>query len=172
MIRRLTREEIIQSKNQIARIYQEAMGYSEQQGQVLVQRILMSIEKPLNTMIIGAYDNNQMVGFLFGFDFHPDNRWAKQIDECLPKTTYDWYQNTVELNELMVLPSFQSRGFGKAMMSLVIQLNPNSRLLLGTAKEHNEPTIRFYKHLGFKVLIDNFRYDYGYSDKYLILCRE
>lgn len=159
MIKLLTNEEIKKNKYRIAEIYREVFNLKKDSEEFLVYRIDNSIENGLNTKILVAMEESEIVGFLFGFDFREENWWAQQIENDLPKVDFNWYENTFELNELAVLEKYRKNGYGKQLMKKLIEDKSYHRILLGTAKENNENVLRFYYSLGFKDLINPFYYE-------------
>lgn len=149
----------------IKQIYREALGYSEDAADFLITRIRKSDEGGLHTILLGAFEGERLAGFVFGFDFAPQNWWAQQIDARLPNDL-DWYKSTFELNELAVDPRMQGKGIGRALMEQLLGAIPHQSVLLGTKKHKNDHVIRLYKRLGFEIVIDDFRYEgnlYGTS---------
>ena len=170
MIKVLNEEEMIKYLDELAEIYKLAIKSTDDSVNFLKERIKNSINSNLNTVIVVAMEDEKIVGFVYGFDFKPETWWAVQIAPSLPKEEFDWYENTFELNELMVLPEYQSKGYGKLLMNKIRDDFNYSRILLGTAKNNNDKVINFYKKLGYEIIVDNFKYpndEYGTS---LILC--
>lgn len=158
-------KELARYADDIKRIYREALGYSEEAAEFLMTRIRKSDEAGLNTVLLGAFEGETLVGFVFGFNLAPQNWWAMQIDSRLPKD-YDWYANTFELNELAVDLAFQGRGIGRSLMEELLAAIPQKNVLLGTKKYDNDHVIRLYERLGFYTVIDDFKYEgdeYGTS---------
>ncbi|MDO4712254.1 MAG: N-acetyltransferase [Peptostreptococcaceae bacterium] len=165
MIRKIEVSELTKFGERIKEIYMKSLGYSHEAADFLLTRIRKSEENDLHPIILGSFDKEEPVGFIFGFDFHPDNWWAGQIDGRLPKD-HDWYEDTFELNELEILPSHQKQGRGRRLLEALFEQMPHKQALLGTAKENNEHVIRLYESLGFEIVIDSFRYEgdiYGNS---------
>lgn len=149
----------------IREIYEAALGMTPEASEYLLTRIRKSAEGGLNPIVLGAFEGENLVGFVFGFDFAPENWWAQQIDSRLPKD-FNWYDSTFELNELAVLPTCQKNGYGRRLMTELLRLIPHRHALLATKKENNDHVIRFYQDLGFAIVIDDFRYTidaYGLS---------
>lgn len=53
----------------------------------------------------------------------------------------------------------QGKKYGEKLMRVLMDEVKSKNILLGTAKHNNEHVLRFYKKLGFEILIDNFFYD-------------
>lgn len=166
MIKLLTLEEIKNKKYEIAKIYKEVFKTDDSTADFLVTRIDESLG--LNIIICGAFEEEKLIGFVYGLDFLKENWWAMQIDEKLPKGT-DWYKNTFELNELAVLEKYQSKGYGKELMKCLIENFKGDKILLSTKKFENEKVINFYHKLGFKDLINPFEYPNGEYETSIVL---
>lgn len=158
MIKNIKIEEPDNYAEQIKQIYSAALGYSAESADFLITRIRNAEAKGLNLILLGAFEEEDLVGFVFGFDFAKGNWWEQQIAERLP-SDYNWYDNTFELNELAVEPTMQGKKYGERLMRTLMDEVKNKNILLGTAKHNNEHVLRFYKKLGFETVIDNFFYD-------------
>lgn len=168
MIQKIEVSELTIYGEKIKEIYMKSLGYSEESADFLFTRIRNSVERDLHPIILGSFEKDELVGFIFGFDFCSQNWWAQQIDGELPKD-YDWYNNTFEINELGILPSHQKQGRGKQLLRELLDQMPHHNALLGTAKEDNEQAIRLYKNFGFEIVIDSFRYSDATSGLALIM---
>ena len=129
MIKVLNEEEMIKYLDELAEIYKLAIKSTDDSVNFLKERIKNSINSNLNTVIVVAMEDEKIVGFVYGFDFKPETWWAVQIAPSLPKEEFDWYENTFELNELMVLPEYQSKGYGKLLMNKIRDDFNYSRIL-------------------------------------------
>lgn len=158
MIRRIQIEELDNYAEQIKNIYSAAHGYSAESADFLITRIKNAEAKGLNLILLGCFQEKDLIGFVFGFGFAKGNWWEQQIAERLP-VSYDWYENTFELNELAVEPRMQGKKYGEKLMRALLDEIKSKNILLGTAKHNNEHVLRFYKKLGFEIVIDNFFYE-------------
>lgn len=171
MIKLIKYNEIDNYAEQIKNVYELAFNYSKEDSEFLLQRIKNSFDNNLNTVILVYIENEEVVGFVFGFDFHVNNWWAKQIHSRLPLNR-NWYDNTFELNELAVLPKKQNQGLGRKLMLNLIETINNKLILLSTAQNNNEKVINFYHSLGFVNLIEDFQYENLAYGKSIIMSRE
>lgn len=171
MIRKIEISELKKQDEKIKEIYRRALHYSEASADFLLTRMTNSENRGLHPLILGSFEGDTLVGFVFGFDFHPQNWWAQQIDKRLPKD-FNWYHSTFEINELAVLPSHQGQGRGKKLMEELLLQLPHQCALLGTKKENNDHVIRLYQRLGFRVVIDSFRYSEDSPELSLIMGRK
>lgn len=171
MIRTIDLDLLPQYATRIKTIYQEAFQYSASAADFLIERITKSAAAGLHPLVLGAFDEaGQLVGFAFGFDFHPNNWWANQITAQLPLER-DWYADTFEFNELAVAPTWQGRGYGRQLLQTLCQEVPQRMMLLGTAKHDNDAVIRLYEHFGFRIIIDSMIYQGIDSKENVVMAR-
>lgn len=154
MIKTLSKEEIGIFSEENSFIYKEAMHTSDEAANMLIQRINKS-----QALVISFFNEEKMVGFLYGFEFTRSNWWAKQIDSKLPHN-YNFYHNSFELNELMVLPSEQGKGIGKKLMNRLHEKTDYNNYMLSTQKD-NYHALKLYKNLGYEIIIDDFYFEGG-----------
>jgi len=167
MIKLLTLEEIEKYKREISDIYKEVFKTDDFSANFLITRIDGSLKN--NIKIVGAFENEKLIGFVYGFDFLKENWWAMQVDSQLP-SGIDWYKGTFELNELAVIEKYQGRGYGKKLMKCLIENFEGDKILLSTKKFNNDKIINFYHKLGFKDLVNPFEYPNGDYETSIILC--
>lgn len=173
MIKILNESEMLTHKDKLIEIYRKAMKLEEKTAQYLGVRIENSIKEKLNTVIITVWNEkiNEMMGFVYGFDFKPENWWALQIKDFLPlKKNVDWFENTFELNELMISPEYQGKGYGKKLMNELEKNIFHRYILLSTKKNNNTKVIDFYHKLGYYNIIDPFNYVGNVYDTSIIMC--
>lgn len=168
MIERVSQELLPHSYDVIKEIYQEAFDYSTEQADFLQVRI----EKSANPIVLVARHKGAVIGFLFGFDFKPENWWAQQLARSLTAEQLSpFYERAFELNELAVSPRYQAHGYGKMLMQHLFELCAGRDILLGTKLENNDHVIRFYRQLSFEDLVNPFYYENDMYGPALILCR-
>lgn len=173
MIKILNENEMYVYKDKLIEIYQKALNLQEKSAQYLGIRIENSIKNKLNTVIITSWDEktNEITGFVYGFDFRPENWWALQIKDFLPlKEGINWYENTFELNELMISPEYQGKGYGKRLMKELEKNISHRFILLSTKKNNNAKVIDFYHKLEYRNIIDPFNYIDNAYDTSIIMC--
>lgn len=170
MIIQLTQEELPHYYKAMKEIYQAAFDYTEEQADFLQMRIEQS--KDLNPIVLVALEGEEVVGFLFGFDFVASNWWAQQLARSISQEQLaPYYNQAYELNEIAVLPTHQAKGYGQALMDTVINKCAHRDILLGTKLEDNEYVIRFYRKLNFQDVANPFYYENNVYGASLILCR-
>ncbi|MBJ8350270.1 GNAT family N-acetyltransferase [Streptococcus zalophi] len=158
MIRIFKDKEILRILEPISELYQEVFQVDDEAKALLVWRIKKSINNKKNPIVIAYFsDDNELLGGVFGYDYLKDNYWAKQVNPYL-SDDYDWYASTFEVNELFVKQDTQGQGVGGQLLNALIASVSQDNLLLSTMAFHNEPVIAFYKHHGFRVLLEQFKF--------------
>ena len=104
--------------------------------------------------------NNRIIGVLYGIELLQDNWYANQIKPFLSEN-YDWFNKSLELNELFVDTEFQHLGVGSALMKKVENLELYKTIILSTEKDNNAVALDFYNKLGYSLLTDNWKSYYG-----------
>ncbi|MCW6654742.1 GNAT family N-acetyltransferase [Aerococcaceae bacterium NML201296] len=168
MIEQVPQELLPHYYDAIKEIYREAFDYSTEQADFLQVRM----EQSDNPLVLVVRHNGAVVGFLFGFDFKPENWWAQQLARSLTtEQLAPFYESAFELNELTVSPRYQAHGYGKMLMQHLIELCAECDIFLGTKLENNDHVIRFYRQLNFEDLVNPFYYENNMYGPSLILCR-
>ncbi|MCW6675127.1 GNAT family N-acetyltransferase [Aerococcaceae bacterium NML180378] len=168
MIEQVPQELLPHYYDAIKEIYREAFDYSTEQADFLQVRM----EQSDNPIVLAVRHNGVVVGFLFGFDFKPENWWAQQLARSLTaEQLAPFYEEAFELNELAVSPRYQAHGYGTMLMQHLFELCAERDILLGTKLENNDHVIRFYRQLNFEDLVNPFYYENNMYGPSLILCR-
>ncbi|MDO4719165.1 MAG: hypothetical protein Q4A78_00740 [Peptostreptococcaceae bacterium] len=76
MIRKIEISELKKQAEKIKAIYRKALHYSEASTDFLLTRMTNSENRELHPLILGSFEGDELVEFVFGFDFHPQNWWA------------------------------------------------------------------------------------------------
>jgi len=118
------------------------------------------LEAKDNMNILVATMNNRIIGVLYGIELLQDNWYASQIKPFLSEN-YDWFNQSLELNELFVDTEFQHLGVGSALMKKVENLELYKTIILSTKKDNNVVALNFYNKLGYSLLTDNWKSYYG-----------
>lgn len=130
------------------RVYGQAMGYApsvaEQRG-----GFAASHSRYPDFGCRAALDGNAVVGIGYGYGSNPGQWWHDAVRRALAsQTAQTWLVDAFELSELHVLPEYQGRGLGRAMLVSLVAGIPHSAVLLSTPEG---PTRAFalYRRLGF-----------------------
>lgn len=124
------------------------------------ERILDSLKYNNSALLLVAAMNNRIIGVLYGIELLQDNWYANQIKPFLSEN-YDWFNKSLELNELFVDTEFQHLGVGSALMKKVENLELYKTIILSTKKDNNAVALDFYNKLGYSLLTDNWKSYYG-----------
>ncbi len=107
----------------------------------------------------GAFDTaDRLVGLAYG---HRDCRgqwWHEQIAPALTAVGQEgWLDGAYVLVELHVLPARQAEGLGRALLTRLLAGVEQDRLLL-SAEDRETPARRWYRRLGLRDLLVDFRF--------------
>ncbi|MDO4908739.1 MAG: N-acetyltransferase [Corynebacterium sp.] len=120
-------------------------------------------------------DQGTPVGFVYGFDSVESNFWNTIIRRTFMRTgrMEEWgflLDNTFQVSELHVLPEYQGRGIGRALLSHLIKQTEKPYAILSTPENAAEATAAFklYRKMGFKDFARDFTFP-GDSRKFALL---
>ncbi|MBF0777659.1 GNAT family N-acetyltransferase [Streptococcus cuniculi] len=152
--------EIYEILDQVSDLYDEMYRHEIQESHSLKRRIENSLSSNLHPLIITEELDGQLLGFLFDFDFKPENWWAKQVDKILPPKM-DWYRHSFELNELCVKEQYRRKGIGYQLMDYLSSTDFDYILL--SVRSANTKAMSLYTRLGYQVLHDHFYFEGGHT---------
>lgn len=141
-------QEILPLIDSVSEVFSQ--HYDREETEFLRWRMEKSIGVGLNSLVLTWIEDGRTAGFVFGFDFRPENWWAQQVRRFLPDGI-DWFTNCFELNEIAVHPDFQKRGIGRTLLEALATDFTYQNTLLGV-KQDNEPAIHLYEQVGFEAL--------------------
>jgi ribosomal protein S18 acetylase RimI-like enzyme len=101
-----------------------------------------------------------LVGFAYGFHGGSGQWWHDLVSRTTAsilgsRAADDWFGDSLEIAEVHVLPSYQGRGTGLAMMLRLTAGRPERAAVLSTM-DANTPARRLYRGLGFTDLLTSF----------------
>ncbi len=105
---------------------------------------------------IGAYDQEDLVGLVYGYASHPGQYHHDKLVEALQENP-DWLNETMELVGLVVNPHFRGQGIGKQLVAN--WLNPLHGRILLTSKDDNTVAHQLFNQFGFEILKKDFQMD-------------
>jgi broad specificity phosphatase PhoE/GNAT superfamily N-acetyltransferase len=97
----------------------------------------------------------RLLGFCYGFTGRAGQWWTDQvIDRVPPALADEWVGGHLEVVELAVDPVAQGRGFGAALVDLLLEGAEEDRALLCTwpPSDGRRPAARLYARLGWELL--------------------
>ena len=104
----------------------------------------------------------QLVGFAYGFHGSGGQWWHDVVRRAAAsalgaRTADDWFDDSLEIAEVHVLPGHQGRGTGLAMMLRLTGGRPERSAVLSTM-DANTRARRLYRGLGFTDLLTGFEF--------------
>ncbi|MGQ0468081.1 MAG: GNAT family N-acetyltransferase [Sporichthyaceae bacterium] len=106
----------------------------------------------------GAYAGDRLVGYCYGTDCHPGQWWFDQIRSGLCNAGHrPWTVDAHAVTELHVLPAYQGRGYGFALLQRLLAGTALPIALLSTY-DTASPARALYRRCGFVDLVVDFRF--------------
>ena len=104
----------------------------------------------------------ELVGFAYGFHGGGGQWWHDLVSRTTAsilgtRAAHDWFGDSLEIAEVHVLPSYQGRGTGLAMMLRLTAGRPERAAVLSTM-DANTRARRLYRGLGFTDLLTGFTF--------------
>jgi ribosomal protein S18 acetylase RimI-like enzyme len=106
--------------------------------------------------------SGELVGFAYGFHGGGGQWWHDLVSRTAAsilgsRAAQDWFGDSLEIAEVHVLPSYQGRGTGLAMMLQLTAGRPERAAVLSTM-DANTRARRLYRGLGFTDLVTGFTF--------------
>jgi len=110
----------------------------------------------------GGAITGELVGFAYGFHGGGGQWWHDLVSRTTAsilgsRAAHDWFGDSLEIAEVHVLPSYQGRGTGLAMMLRLTAGRPERAAVLSTM-DANTRARRLYRGLGFTDLLTDFTF--------------
>ena len=110
----------------------------------------------------GGPVTGELVGFAYGFHGGGGQWWHDLVSRTTAsilgrRAAQDWFGNSLEIAEVHVLPGYQGRGTGLAMMLGLTTGRPERAAVLSTM-DANTRARRLYRGLGFTDLLTDFTF--------------
>jgi len=162
-VRALTPEELTgRLLDQVLSTFAGALGYKRTAGRV------MSLADTIHRHAVrggfrafGAFrqtQNQQLVGFSYGYASQPGLWWREQIALCLSLAEREyWLADAFELAELHVHPSAQGQHLGSRLHDLLVGEAPNTTALL-SVMHRSDRARQLYTRRGWQTLVDEMRF--------------
>lgn len=113
-------------------------------------------------------DDGQLVGFGYGYLGAVGQWWHDVVASALGRGgSKRWLRDGFELAELHVLPEFQGRGLGRALLLDVLSRTDAKHVVLSTP-DIDSPARALYRSHGFADLVCDFYFP-GSSEAYAIM---
>jgi GNAT superfamily N-acetyltransferase len=116
-------------------------------------------------MVTSDQDAGRLIAFCYGFRGAPGQWWHDVVQAGLiarlgASTASAWLSDSFEVAEVHVLPAYQSRGIGRAMLERLVEGCPHRTALLST-QDTVSPARHLYASLGFTDLLTGFCFPGG-----------
>lgn len=158
-IRPLETSEVLRRADEIAHVFQRAFDYSDERRDHFRDTRLAYLPLYDGALTIGAFEDETLVGFVYGFDYQPGHWWPQQVGPALARAGHaGWTEDAFELNELEILPEYQGRGLGTALLHELFGRTTHRHILLSTTADPDDRAKVLYGRLGFVDLVPGFRY--------------
>jgi len=110
----------------------------------------------------GGAVTGELAGFAYGFHGGGGQWWHDLVSRTTAsilgsRAAQDWFGDSLEIAEVHVLPSYQGRGTGLAMMLRLTAGRPERAAVLSTM-DANTRARRLYRGLGFTDLLTGFTF--------------
>lgn len=133
-------------------------------GQLAGRKAMMArhAENPGFRALTVADEAGEPVAFSYGFHGTRGQWWHDTVTAALvaavgcPEAT-GWLADSFEVAELHVLPAYQRRGIGRALLRDLVSCRAERTAVLST-RDTDSPARRFYRQLGFTDLLTSFRF--------------
>ena len=119
-------------------------------------------EQPGGEQPGGGAVTGELVGFAYGFHGGGGQWWHDLVSRTTAsilgsRAAQDWFGDSLEIAEVHVLPGYQGRGTGLAMMLRLTAGRPERAAVLSTM-DANTRARRLYRGLGFTDLLTGFTF--------------
>ncbi|SFD02550.1 GNAT family N-acetyltransferase [Streptomyces aidingensis] len=140
------------------RVQAVAFGLTEEE--ILVRRhiVLRHLATPGARAYGAVTAAGRLVGFGYGLPCDRAQWWASVVEPCLRKNGVDdWLDDSFTVTELHVLPDYQGRGIGRALITTLTDQVRQPRSLL-SAIDTESPARVLYRKLGYRDLARQVRF--------------
>jgi ribosomal protein S18 acetylase RimI-like enzyme len=127
---------------------------------------------------LAAFADGRLAGFCYGFHGETGQWWHDMVADALATrsraslpaangTGPAWLDDSLEIAELHVLPAYQGRGIGCALLLSLTDGRPERTAVLSTADAPTRAR-RLYRGVGFTDLLTGFRFS-GTEPPYAVM---
>lgn len=130
----------------------EAFGLSTDEINVRRQIVLRHITYPGARTLGATRADGRLVGFVYGMPNDRAHWWSTVVAPYLRSTGRDgWLDDSFVITELHVLPGYQNRGIGRALITTLTDAADQPRSIL-SAIDTDSPARALYRSLGYQDL--------------------
>ncbi|MCC2592060.1 GNAT family N-acetyltransferase [Tessaracoccus sp. OS52] len=156
-LRWLSPTEAVSRVGRITNIYREAFGHTDETAAHFSKVFSEAMMTYKGATCLVAEIDGEILGFVFGFDFVPENWWPRQIIPAMEAAGHhEWLDDAFELAEIEVDPEFHGQGLGSSLLHAQLDSMRQSRALLATHPDN--PARGLYRRFGFVDLLEDFEY--------------
>ncbi|WP_103503978.1 MULTISPECIES: GNAT family N-acetyltransferase [Streptomyces] len=135
-----------------------AFGLSEEESRVRRHIVLRHLATPGAGALGATTPEGRLVGFVYGVPCDRTQWWSSVVEPYLMRGGEDsWLDDSFTITELHVLPEYQGRGVGRALITTLTDRVPQSRSLL-SAIDTDSPARALYRSLGYRDLARRVRF--------------
>ncbi|MBX9395707.1 GNAT family N-acetyltransferase [Streptomyces sp. TRM72054] len=128
-----------------------AFGLGPDEVAVRRQIVLRHMTYP-GARALGATTEGRLVGFVYGMPNDRTHWWSTVVEPYLRAQGHaDWLDNSFVITELHVLPRYQNRGIGRALITAITDTASETRSIL-SAIDTDSPARGLYRSLGYQDL--------------------
>jgi ribosomal protein S18 acetylase RimI-like enzyme len=126
-----------------------AFGLSDDEISVRRQIVLRHITYPGARALGATRTDGRLVGFIYGMPNDRAHWWSTVVAPYLRSEGQDgWLDNSFVITELHVLPAYQNRGIGRALITTITDSAEQPRSIL-SAIDTDSPARGLYRSLGY-----------------------
>lgn len=129
-----------------------AFGLSDDEISVRRQIVLRHIGYPGARALGATRTDGRLVGFVYGMPNDRGHWWSTVVEPYLRgRGQHGWLENSFVITELHVLPAYQNRGIGRALITTITDSAAEPRSIL-SAIDVESPARGLYRSLGYTDL--------------------
>ncbi|SDP05997.1 GNAT family N-acetyltransferase [Actinacidiphila guanduensis] len=129
-----------------------AFGLGPEEVAIRRQIVLRHLANPGARALAAHTPDGRMVGFVYGLPNDRAHWWSGIVQPYLREQGNDgWLDDSFVITELHVLPGFQGRGIGRALITEITDTADQPRSIL-SAIDGESPARHLYRALGYRDL--------------------
>ncbi|MFI6349889.1 GNAT family N-acetyltransferase [Streptomyces sp. NPDC050560] len=129
-----------------------AFGLTDDEISVRRQIVLRHITYPGARALGATRDDGRLVGFVYGMPNSRAHWWSTVVEPYLyTRGQSGWLDDSFVITELHVLPRYQNRGVGRALITTITDSAEEPRSIL-SAIDIESPARGLYRSLGYQDL--------------------
>ncbi|MER5363449.1 GNAT family N-acetyltransferase [Streptomyces sp. NPDC002785] len=129
-----------------------AFGLGPEEIEVRRHIVLRHLDHPRARALGATTPGGRLVGFVYGMPNERGQWWSTVVEPYLRATgSAHWLDDSFVITELHVLPKFQNRGIGRALITAITDAVDQPRSIL-SAIDTESPARGLYRSLGYQDL--------------------